>query len=211
MWGEPPAKRYHHVFCTHFNSLAPCGANLILARLALARLAISTHSPRAGRTGMIGNTPVYCLSFQLTRPVRGEPYANGNTLDYTIISTHSPRAGRTNPSVDKARNNGYFNSLAPCGANRMPFATSPKSQPFQLTRPVRGEPAQLQIANIAIEISTHSPRAGRTLLKRSKAKLRKNFNSLAPCGANLCPKTEYCALLLISTHSPRAGRTKKLA
>ena len=35
---------------THFNSLAPCGANRIVIDRYIDRSAISTHSPRVGRT-----------------------------------------------------------------------------------------------------------------------------------------------------------------
>ena len=108
-------------------------------------------------------------------------------------------------SSRKLRN---FNSLAPCGANpecRSPF--SMEISRFQLTRPVRGEPQGHLLrrpesnhfnslapcgANRSWKhaqpskksISTHSPRAGRTLFVPLERDPAGHFNSLAPCGAN---------------------------
>ena len=101
----------------------------------------------------------------------------------------------------------YFNSLAPCGANRECTYTLTTCILFQLTRPVRGEPGD-------------HIRFGIRLC---------NFNSLAPCGANLRHDRTYAVaatfqltrpvrgepiprditldIVIISTHSPRAGRT----
>ena len=60
-----------------------------------------------------------------------------------------------------------------------------------------------------MEISTHSPRVGRTMLISSLAQQNPHFNSLAPRGANLCfcvsPHNIYH--FNSSTHSPRVGRT----
>ena len=56
----------------HFNSLAPCGANHARALTYSFPFAISTHSPRVGRTT-----------------------AFGKLAEIVAISTHSPRVGRT--------------------------------------------------------------------------------------------------------------------
>ena len=61
--------------------------------------------------------------FQLTRPVWGEPDLLLLAWAKTRISTHSPRVGRTSPSFTCLGRESYFNSLAPCGANRT-FASS---------------------------------------------------------------------------------------
>ena len=55
-----------------------------------------------------------------------------------------------------------FNSLAPCGANL----------------------GALMRVNRALDISTHSPRVGRTLGCCTEKRRTDHFNSLAPCGAN---------------------------
>ena len=186
VWGEPD---FFYAWCYksfNFNSLAPCGANLANIGEQAIINRISTHSPRVGRT----------------RPrVDKHPF--------TPISTHSPRVGRTFDLVAEAAEILNFNSLAPCGANRakrgQPAGNaaisthSPRvgrTQPtplytmgpakFQLTRPVWGEPAQFLASLFSSTISTHSPRVGRTLWPPPASRNCHNFNSLAPCGANLC-------------------------
>ena len=146
---------------TNFNSLAPCGANLANSQALLTVSAISTHSPRAGRT------------------------VNDSAQFYDVdISTHSPRAGRTTRHHPVHTDVFDFNSLAPCGANQSRPVKIETSFTFQLTRPVRGEP-DLTLGKASLcEISTHSPRAGRTI----------EF-------------ADYLGRVKISTHSPRAGRT----
>ena len=57
---------------------------------------------------------------------------------------------------------------------------------FQSTRPVRGETAFLRVFNKPVNISIHSPRAGRDFFHRS-----------------------FSLFLDISIHSPRAGRDSK--
>ena len=167
---------------SHFNSLAPCGANqqdqfqnLQYQKFQLTRPvrgeprlhlhqwrvdAISTHSPRAGRTLRGRDDTENTAQFQLTRPVRGEPVVRCRYFEYSWISTHSPRAGRTRLCRTFAFPFVNFNSLAPCGANLPYFCIS--FCEFQLTRPVRGEPGFPQCYHALLDISTHSPRAGRT-------------------------------------------------
>ena len=148
---------------------------------------------------------------------------------YIIISTHSPRVGRTDrfpvhrsgmPDFNSLAPCGAnlqaamlrlnmtdFNSLAPCGANHRHLTVILTFAPFQLTRPVWGEPlislgrrtsrTTFQLTRpvwgeppLPIQsprcsrISTHSPRVGRTVM----------------------PPTNI-TLTAISTHSPRVGRT----
>ena len=123
----------------NFNSLAPCGANLSHISLSLI-----------------------LRSFQLTRPVWGEPPSTAGSSAATSISTHSPRVGRTPPPPPIISTTTHFNSLAPCGANH-----------------ARGGTRYREII-----ISTHSPRVGRTLRQIIRRKRNRDFNSLAPCGAN---------------------------
>ena len=129
------------------------------------------------------------------------------------------------------RRPGHFNSLAPCGANPAFTSFVPPISIFQLTRPMRGEPLNHASVSLSKWISTHSPHAGRTEFAVACAKYLKNFNSLAPCGANpdnrgapmLARKFQLTrpmrgepnfglsknSLSLISTHSPHAGRTDR--
>ena len=123
---------------------------------------ISTHSPRVGRTKF--GDYIYNIS---------------------DISTHSPRVGRTINVLINSRVRTYFNSLAPCGANR----------------------ARHVVNVIARDISTHSPRVGRTNGRWYIYRRPIYFNSLAPCGANRLEALKPVADDFISTHSPRVGRT----
>ena len=124
---------------THFNSLAPCGANL---------------SPK--------NCLVLFQTFQLTRPVWGEPRLQCRVCRYSC----------------------NFNSLAPCGANPLSGQTNHEISSFQLTRPVWGEPSWLKNLSRTRQISTRSPRVGRTVGASPLKPSNEDFNSLAPCGAN---------------------------
>ena len=138
-----------------------------------------------GRTRITSANLCWICSFQLTRPVWGEPNEMTKPPNETIISTHSPRVGRTmssaitqnagqaisthSPRVGRTRGwiaarflSTHFNSLAPCGANHLIAARKSQSQ----------------------IISTHSPRVGRTMPADILRIFREDFNSLAPCGAN---------------------------
>ena len=161
MWGEPLEPSLYANNPLNFNSLAPCGAN----QLKLANRSSTDQ-------------------FQLTRPVWGEPAAIMRDMITTTISTHSPRVGRTQFILHFCWCHRHFNSLAPCGANRTVSWLGPIWSPFQLTRPVWGEPKCLALESFKTYISTHSPRVGRTNTRPTPGKHTTNFNSLAPCGAN---------------------------
>ena len=170
----------------NFNSLAPCGANPYQQGIDKMWSRISTHSPRVGRTNALLATRKTCVNFnslapcganrrlcvrikksktfQLTRPVWGEPVARRSRSRDCSISTHSPRVGRTEVLPGDTFTFDHFNSLAPCGAN----LGSPNS------------------TSSAGKISTHSPRVGRTCHTFQLQHQRSHFNSLAPCGANPC-------------------------
>ena len=116
-----------------------------------------------GRTTSSQKSCVSLYEFQLTRPVWGEP-----------VNRNVPPT----PYAD-------FNSLAPCGANLNDDMRRICIRIFQLTRPVWGEPLPIATDTLYDHISTHSPRVGRTFAASAKITRFANFNSLAPCGANL--------------------------
>ena len=128
--------------------------------------------------------------------------------DFRIaISTHSPRVGRTPRRQIDDSLVAHFNSLAPCGANRSCTFARICWLRFQLTRPVWGEPFGIERIEKSFGISTHSPRVGRTTVPYRCARAPCDFNSLAPCGANLVVSNDKHTVRHISTHSPRVGRT----
>ena len=147
------------------------------------------------------------MSFQLTRPVWGEPICF--CLGQLFLEN--------------------FNSLAPCGANRNAvFRLLPRSV-ISTHSPRVGRTFDVCELNTVLVISTHSPRVGRTIIGICHTHCIANFNSLAPCGANhnrsiisgtlskfqltrpVWGEPIFAKILYfpprISTHSPRVGRT----
>ena len=150
---------------------------------------ISTHSPRVGRTDIRRFRENARNRFQLTRPVWGEPCTINGIIDRLIpFQLTRPVWGEPSPVYSRLRFQMYFNSLAPCGANRQFVENRLTFCQFQLTRPVWGEPQHKLKVIIPLRISTHSPRVGRTLCL--------DYGSCESC---------------ISTHSPRVGRTARQA
>ena len=149
------------------------------------RCNISTHSPRAGRTGqVVAGMPIEA-HFNSLAPCGANRISQPIPFSVTLISTHSPRAGRTHTLYKHVVRSKHFNSLAPCGANQLAVLIFFCISLFQLTRPVRGEPKQAAALCLYAHISTHSPRAGRTAQIIRQNDIYADFNSLAPCGANL--------------------------
>ena len=146
---------------TDFNSLAPCGANPLRLPIDSASMSHFNSLAPCGANLHLNRYQRPAFSFQLTRPVWGEP--NGFDIVYIdgTISTHSPRVGRT---INAAPFQGIddISTHSPRVGRTLPFGTY----------------------IITLCISTHSPRVGRTLLLRSDETRLADFNSLAPCGAN---------------------------
>ena len=125
----------------HFNSLAPCGANRDLD----------------------ADDPEGCI-FQLTRPVWGEPQGDDYKGDNIQISTHSPRVGRTSlPSMCLSTSIGFQLTRPVWGEPIEAESECAEEVKFQLTRPVWGEPYDFGYYDNNTNISTHSPRVGRTM------------------------------------------------
>ena len=139
--GRTRCRQVYRSVSSNFNSLAPCGANRVL-------------SDGFGVNNYFNSlAPCGANLFGLVRQC-----GSGD------ISTHSPHAGRTIFSSNVFPFYRNFNSLAPCGANRSAPRAPRRTPAFQLTRPVRGEPSCCKEKLQTKQISTHSPRAGRTVL-----------------------------------------------
>ena len=171
----------------HFNSLAPCGANLCrleyqssqqqfqLTRpvrgepvswlFSTSALWISTHSPRAGRTRARDIRLPVAENFNSLAPCGANPNTACNDVNRSGISTHSPRAGRTSAYPLRARERKHFNSLAPCGANH----------------------DGLPCGGRVLAISTHSPRAGRTMCNLILFRMFNKFQLTRPVRGEPCP------------------------
>ena len=129
---------------------------------ALKILIISTHSPRVGRTILVSLALAKMTHFNSLAPCGANRIVIDRYIDRSAISTHSPRVGRTPKRSIAFCMDIYFNSLAPCGANRKRRANWKTYTEFQLTRPVWGEPLPEMDPTLNDDISTHSPRVGRT-------------------------------------------------
>ena len=88
-------------------------------------------------------------------------------------------------------NNLQFQLTRPVRGEPAPLAAADLPAAFQLTRPVRGEPEAIGTQAQAAKISTHSPRAGRTREPLRATIVGYDFNSLAPCGANPVAEKVY--------------------
>ena len=168
--------------------------------------------------------------FQLTRPAGGEPRGAFAFAVTRVVSTHSPRGGRTARTERSQARSLRFNSLAPRGANRTRQTRFCAKSPFQLTRPAGGEPYLIVCISILREVSTPSPRGGRTRGFVRLSNTVRRLHSLAPRGANPTPPTndntsftfqltrpaggepqivtQGWHTIVVSTHSPRGGRTR---
>ena len=181
--GRTPRHRLIQRFPQNFNSLAPRGANRHLLFFIASPPNFNSLAPRGANPIRTRKRYPVCV-FQLTRPAWGEPSVHPLRYCLSRISTHSPRVGRTFGSGAQIYTKQYFNSLAPRGANPKWGHTNLTNWQFQLTRPAWGEPCRYRRQKMGQQISTHSPRVGRTLSACNRLRFTGNFNSLAPRGAN---------------------------
>ena len=177
-----------------FQLTRPVWGEPIRSIYARSPSSISTHSPRVGRTRRAILHTFARRKFQLTRPVWGEPCPRQLDPLSLQISTHSPRVGRTILTDDGAPAEPDFNSLAPCGANPRRCRRRAAHCRFQLTRPVWGEPDQDIVRHRNAEISTHSPRVGRT----STSCIFVDRSPLLGVDNNFCSRTD-CGFLWCSS------------
>ena len=160
--------------------------------------------------------------------MRGETSIKALLGIHYKISIHSPRAGRDPRRSGKVRvkfdfnplapcgarpetapalpSTLYFNPLAPCGARPPRVWSISPTTVFQSTRPVRGETLRDRPDRGRVQISIHSPRAGRDYAFIDFIGLLFQFQSTRPvrgetkCSIKRTPSSQ------ISIHSPRAGR-----
>ncbi len=106
---------YRSAYLYHFNSHAPCGAQLTVDNAAAHIKIFQLTRPMRGATNKF-ILFFLLLIFQLTRPMRGATNNAAWAITMRRISTHTPHAGRNKISC-------FFSS-----GNKL----------FQLTRPMRG-------------------------------------------------------------------------
>ena len=121
---------------------------------------ISTHTPLAGRDGWTEVKVTQYQEFLLTRPLRGATFAVEIFVGTADISTHTPLAGRDGIFTFGSLNNINFYSHAPCGARRVGATDSQLDIYFYSHAPC-GARRKETLKMDSIEISTHTPLAGR--------------------------------------------------
>ena len=171
---------------------------------------ISTHAPCGTQRYLVGN-PITYSAFQLTRPMRGATCPGKNYPLNELISTHAPHAGRNiAAAVLNAAVTFYFNSRAPCGAQRTTCAKTTLGGLFQLTRPVRGATdGVFQSVPDRDNFNSRAPCGAQLTPNELTRGLNKNFNSRAPCGAQRNVVWNFLHCLLFQLTRPMRGATNR--
>ena len=184
--------------------------------------------PSRGATGLSA-AATYSDEFLLTRPSRGATRTAVLIPVYLVISTHTPLAGRDIPLINFRTPGRTFLLTRPSrGAVYPGFLAG-----FLLTRPSRGATASgklLKYVHIdfyshaprgarlpavpfiipAPRISTHTPLAGRDILRNHKIVKFENFYSHAPRGARRKLRDEDCIMMSFLLTRPSRGATLPL-
>jgi len=122
-----------------FNPLSPCGERRKVVLLLLYYKDFNPLSPCGERRTALKRLMMAPLAFQSTLPMRGETY------DQIKVFT-----------------SGFdFNPLSPCGERRSHCPGGRWQDGFQSTLPMRGETTGDLVSLRLLEISIHSPHAGR--------------------------------------------------
>ena len=148
----------------HFYSHAPRGARQARGGVSRRGIQFLLTRPSRGAT-TYPSVSIRPLKFLLTRPSRGA------TDDLAIItfrfniSTHTPLAGRDAIRQTPDVRQGDFYSHAPRGARLLYRHCRDQGHEFLLTRPSRGATIYRIPLLPLTEISTHTPLAGRDVLR----------------------------------------------
>ena len=167
---------------------------------------ISTHTPHAGRDMMKYSYLMVVLLFLLTRPMRGATRYSDLLLDVIGFLLTRPMRGATAAALTFKFRFADFYSHAPCGA-RPPLTADSRLLKLISTHTPHAGRDIVRVSRITmIYISTHTPHAGRDGKTPKKSTLGMNFYSHAPCGARLVLSFCFHSRCAISTHTPHAGR-----
>ena len=128
--------------------------------------------------------PLMVLKFQSTRPSRGETFPSWVSCHLSLFQSTRPSRGETGRCGPCGRSHHNFNPLAPRGARLVDDY-----------HPVT-----------SLQISIHSPLAGRDTEGHREELHFRYFNPLAPRGARPNQNGDLLDVLSISIHSPLAGR-----
>ena len=144
-----------------FNPLAPCGA----------------RPPGGGLSGCV-------MTFQSTRPLRGETEALLGRYCGEDFSIHSPLAGRDAVAFIIYTRCNLFNPLAPCGARLSELSNKREQQNFSIHSPLAGRDTKMaKYITWACIFQSTRPLRGETVDTGYHYDDSQLFNPLAPCGA----------------------------
>ena len=213
-----------------FQSTRPSRGETIPLLIYDEHKVISIHSPLAGRDQRLSTRTLISVRFQSTRPSRGETHAGLRLRVDWQISIHSPLAGRDQVYRSGNHQGRYFNPLAPRGARRGSAGTADPLNQFQSTRPSRGEtffaPLPRSMARVFqstrpsrgetnvptdvqnnLQISIHSPLAGRDLRFSSVTCPSSAFQSTRPSrGETSCRPADSSRSPHFNPLAPRGAR-----
>ena len=142
--GRTHALGHHKEVLRHFNSLAPCGANPSMTASSASRSSFQLTRPVWGEPprGVVCN--IVFLHFNSLAPCGANPSALLPPLSSLKISTHSPRVGRTVTEVEETLVRHEFQLTRPVWGEPRRCCCPCKISTFQLTRPVWGEPQRVR-------------------------------------------------------------------
>ena len=197
---------YPRRLCLHFYSHAPCGTWLQGRGTLTIEYNFYSHAPCG--------TWLYCVSATRTptwisthTPLAGRDTVEPCTYWFRVrISTHTPLAGRDYTRTIYSCRLLYFYSHAPYGTWQGFLQSEGLVLTFLLTRPLRDVTWLEDTDPEYINISTHTPLAGRDLIRETKDSQCGDFYSHAPCGTWRRKHSGISRRISISTHTPLAGR-----
>ena len=123
-------------------------------------------------------------SFQLTRPRGARRELDPDAVFYVAFQLTRPR-----------------------GARPERIAKALADAPFQLTRPRGARPVGGVAVAVGVDVSTHAPARGATLVHDTICICILKFQLTRPRGARPAPAPTSCAICRVSTHAPARGAT----
>ncbi len=144
-------------------------------------VSISIHSPHAGRDLSAASRYPTPSLFQSTLPMRGETIDLALMLRYVRFQSTLPMRGETEKrrSVNRLMK---FQSTLPMRGETTVTVCAMAAVSFQSTLPMRGETTYCHKVLPPLQISIHSPHAGRDCRRLHPRATGIYFNPLSPCG-----------------------------
>ena len=165
---------------------------------------ISTHTPLAGRDDIMLYIVIKFRHFNSHAPRGARQASQDRHCQQLHFNSHAPRGARRDRWVPVVSYSDV-NSHAPRGARRIHRRSDYITLKFQLTRPSRGATVSHQESRGSLDISTHTPLAGRDPLAPFRQHIIVISTHTPLAGRDIDEQTNKVRLV-ISTHTPLAGR-----